>query len=94
MSGLDMLRTQVKKTQLDLSRAELELSSLKLVDASTGPSLKKRKENNTVEEEVLSVSSDAESSKGIIDDESTGERSIQNDFEINPDAGEDDNDQY
>ena len=43
MSGLDMLRTQVKKTQLDLSRAELELSSLKLVDASTGPSLKKVK---------------------------------------------------
>ena len=67
---------------------------MKSVDASSGPSLKKRKENNTIEAVVLSDSSDEELSKGIIDDESTGERSIRNDFEINPDAGEDDNDQY
>ena len=99
MSGLNMLRTQVKRTQSDLTQAELELSSLKLVDASTGPSLKKRGKNNTVDEVVLSDSSDAESSRGIIDDESNGDksngkRSIPNDFDINPDAADDNIDQY
>ena len=86
--GLEMLRVQVKKTQSDLTEAELELSSLKLNDKIIRPSSKKMKQNIM----EVAVSSDSDSTEGVLDDESKsdGESSLQIDFHVDPDAAEGD----